>query len=127
VNRLTHSDLLADGTPSDQSVFVDAILKLLRGVTYVQRLPCETIAVDDTVLDSYVGTYGLGPVTFSVSRIVRALALQPDEQSAINELLTGTPTRNMVRRPRSLHGRVIFQLTRTVPVTPFAGSVSGAG
>ena len=51
------------------------------------------IAVDDKVLDSYVGTYELGPATLVVSRVGRALALQQNGQGAIQELLAETPVR----------------------------------
>jgi hypothetical protein len=49
--------------------------------------------VDEKVLNSYVGTYEVGPTTLVVSRVGRALALQQGGQPAINELLAETPSR----------------------------------
>jgi hypothetical protein len=53
--------------------------------------------VDDKVLDSYVGTYEVGPARLVVSRVGRALALQQNGQSAINELIAETPVRFVLR------------------------------
>ena len=50
-------------------------------------------AGDEKVLPSNVGTNQLGPGTIVVSRVGRALAIQQNGQSAINELLAETPVR----------------------------------
>jgi hypothetical protein len=97
VYYMTNSDYLPDATPPAQSEVVYAALKLLRGETYVPRPQPKGIAVDEKVLDSYVGTYAFGPGTFVVSRVGRALALQQSGQAAINELLAETPTRFVLR------------------------------
>ena len=57
---MTNSDYLPDATPPAQSEVVYAALKLLRGEDYVPRPERKGIAVDDKVLNSYVGTYDLG-------------------------------------------------------------------
>ena len=93
VYYMTNSDFLPDATPPAQSEIVYAALKLLRGESYVPRAPRKGIAVDEKVLNSYVGTYELGQATIVVSRVGRALALQQNGQSAINELLAETPVR----------------------------------
>ena len=72
---------------------MDAALKLLRGENYVPQPPRKGIAVDEKVLDSYVGTYELGPSTIVVSRAGRGLAIQQNGQPAKNELLAETPVR----------------------------------
>jgi serine-type D-Ala-D-Ala carboxypeptidase/endopeptidase len=97
VYYMTNSDYLPDATPPAQSEIVYAALKLLRGESYVPRPQRKGIAVDDKVLSSYVGTYELGPATLVVSRVGRALALQQNNQAAINELLAETPARFFVR------------------------------
>jgi CubicO group peptidase (beta-lactamase class C family) len=94
---MTNSDYLPDATPPAQSEIVYAALKLLRGETYVPRPQRKGIAVDEKVLDSYVGTYDVGPVSFIVSRVGRALALQQSNQTAVNELVAETPTRFVLR------------------------------
>jgi len=68
-------------------------LKLLRGEDYVPRPQPKGIAVDDKVLDSYVGSYDLGQGTIVISRVGRALAIQQNGQPAKNELLAETPVR----------------------------------
>jgi hypothetical protein len=93
VYYMTNSDYLPDATPPAQSEIVYAALELLRGESYVPRPQRRGIAVDDKVLDRYVGTYELGPASLVVSRVGRGLALQQNGQSAINELLAETPTR----------------------------------
>jgi len=93
VYYMTNSDFLPDATPPAQSEVVYAALKLLRGENYVPRPRRKGIAVDDKVLNSYVGTYDLGRAAFVVSRVGRALALQQNNQSAVNELLAETPAR----------------------------------
>ena len=93
VYYMTNSDYLPDATPPAQSEVVYAALKLLRGENYVPRPQPKGIAVDEKVLNSYVGTYELGPGTIVVSRVGRALALQQNGQPAINELLAETPVR----------------------------------
>ena len=93
VYYMTNSDYLPDATPPAQSEIVYAALKLLRGESYVPRPPRKGIAVDEKVLNSYVGTYELGQASIVVSRVGRALALQQNGQSAINELLAETPVR----------------------------------
>jgi CubicO group peptidase (beta-lactamase class C family) len=97
VYYMTNSDYLPDATPPAQSEIVYAALKLLRGEAYVPRPPRKGIAVDEKVLNSYVGTYELGPASIVVSRVGRALALQQNGQSTINELLAETPARFFLR------------------------------
>jgi CubicO group peptidase (beta-lactamase class C family) len=97
VYYMTNSDYLPDATPPAQSEVVYAALKLLRGESYVPRPQRKGIAVDDKVLDSYVGTYEVGPARLVVSRVGRALALQQNGQSAINELIAETPVRFVLR------------------------------
>ena len=94
---MTNSDYLPDATPPAQSEIVYAALKLLRGETYVPRPRPKGIAVDDKVLDSYVGTYELGRGSIVVSRVGRALAIQQNGQPAINELIAITPQRFVER------------------------------
>lgn len=93
VYYMTNSDYLPDATPPAQSEVVYAALKLLRGEDYVPRPERKGIAVDDKVLNSYVGTYKLGPGTIVVSRVGHALAIQQNGQPAVNELFAETPTR----------------------------------
>ncbi|MEO7966037.1 MAG: hypothetical protein ABIT38_19210, partial [Gemmatimonadaceae bacterium] len=93
VYYMTNSDYLPDGTPPAQSEIVYAALQLLRGEDYVPRAQRKGIAVDEKVLNSYVGTYELGSQTIVVSRVGRALAIQQSGQSAMNELLAETPVR----------------------------------
>jgi hypothetical protein len=91
VYYMTNSDFLPDAAPPSE--LTDAALKLLRGENYVPRPRRQGIAVDEKVLDSYVGTYELNPGTIVVSRVGRALAIQQNNQSAKNELLAETPVR----------------------------------
>ena len=102
VYYMTNSDYLPDATPPAQSEVVYAALKLLRGENYVPRPQPKGIAVDDKLLDSYVGTYALGPgpATLVVSRVGRALPIQQTGQSAKNELLAETPVRFVQRGSR---------------------------
>ena len=93
VYYMTNSDFLPDATPPVQSEIVYAALKLLRGETYVPRPQRKSIAVDEQVLNSYVGTYELGQQTLVVSRVGRALALQQSNNPAIHELFAETPVR----------------------------------
>jgi hypothetical protein len=93
VYYMTNSDYLPDATPPTQSEVVYAALKLLRGENYIPRPQRKGIAVDEKVLNSYVGTYELGQGILVVSRVGRALALQQNGQAAINELLAETPVR----------------------------------
>ncbi len=93
VYYMTNSDFLPDATPPAQSEVVYPALKLLRGENYVPRTERKGVAVNDKVLNSYVGTYELGRATLVVSRVGRALALQQNNQPAINELFAETPTR----------------------------------
>jgi hypothetical protein len=95
VYYMTNSDYLPDAVPPSE--LIDAALKLLRGEDYVPKPPRKGIAVDDKVLDSYVGTYELGPASLVVSRVGRALAIQQNGQSAKNELLAETPVRFVQR------------------------------
>jgi len=97
VYYMTNSDYLPDATPPAQSEIVYAALKLLRGEEYVPRPQPKGIAVDDKVLDSYVGTYDFDEGTILISRVGRALAAQQDGESAKNELLAQTPERFLVR------------------------------
>src|SRR5262249_6448142 len=91
VYYMTNSDFLPDAVPPAE--LTNAALKLLRGENYVPAPPKKGIAVDDKVLDSYVGTYELGQGTIVVSRLGRILAIQQFNQPAINELLAETPVR----------------------------------
>jgi CubicO group peptidase (beta-lactamase class C family) len=93
VYYMTNSDYLPDATPPVQSEIVYAALRLLRGEDYIPRPQPKGIAVDDKVLNSYVGTYELGPATIVISRVGRALAIQQNGQPAKNELLAQTPAR----------------------------------
>ena len=97
VYYMTNSDYLPDATPPAQSEIVYAALKLLRGEAYVPRPQRKGIVVDEKLLNSYVGTYDLGQGSIVVSRVGRALALQQNGQSAINELLAETPARFFLR------------------------------
>jgi len=97
VYYMTNSDYLPDATPPAQSEIVYAALKLLRGEEYVPRPQPKGIAVDDKVLDSYVGTYDFGEESIVVSRVGRALAVQQNGESAKNELLAQTPERFLLR------------------------------
>ena len=92
VYYMTNSDYLPDSPPM-RSEIVDAALKLLRGEEYVPPPQKKGIAVDDKVLNSYVGTYEVGPATLVVSRVGKAIGIQQGGQPAINELLAETPTR----------------------------------
>ena len=94
---MTNSDFLPDGTPPVQSEIVYAALKLLRGENYTPRAETKGIAVNETLLASYVGTYSVGGATITVSRIGRALAFQQNGQSTITELLPVTATRFLLR------------------------------
>jgi len=76
---------------------VYAALKMLRGEDYVPRPQRKGIAVDDKVLDSYVGSYDLGQATFVISRVGRALAIQQNGVGGKNELLAETPVRFVQR------------------------------
>ena len=97
VYYMTNSDYLPDATPPAQSEVVYAALKLLRGENYVPRPQPKAIAVDDKVLDSYVGSYDAGRGTIVISRVGRALAIQQNGQPAKNELLAETPVRFIQR------------------------------
>jgi len=97
VYYMTNSDFLPDGTPPVQSEIVYAALKLLRGENYTPRAETKGIAVNETLLTSYVGTYSVGGATITVSRIGRALAFQQNGQSTITELLPVTATRFLLR------------------------------
>ena len=89
VYYMTNSDYLPDAVPPSE--LTDAALKLLRGESYVPRPQRKGIAVDDKVLDSYVGSYDSGAGVIVVSRAGRALAVQVSGQAARNELLAETP------------------------------------
>jgi CubicO group peptidase (beta-lactamase class C family) len=91
VYYMTNSDYLPDATPPSE--LTDAALKLLRGENYVARAERKGIVVDEKILNSYVGTYAVGPTTIVISRVGRALAIQQSGQSAKNELLAETPVR----------------------------------
>ncbi len=93
VYYMTNSDYLPDATPPVESEVVYAALKLLRGENYVPRPERKGIAVDDKVLNSYVGTYDLGQGSIVISRAGRALAIQQNGQTAVNELLAETSQR----------------------------------
>ena len=53
---------------------------LTRGENYVPPPPQKGIALDEKVLSSYVGTYDLGPVSFVVGRVGKALTAQRNGQ-----------------------------------------------
>ena len=91
VYYMTNSDFLPDAVPPSE--LSGAALKLLRGESYVPPPERKSIAVDEKVLSSYVGTYDLGRRTVVISRVGRALAIQQNGQPAINELLAETPVR----------------------------------
>ena len=55
------------------------------------------IAVDEKVLNSYVGTYESGRAAITVSRVGKALAFQQGNQSTITELIPATATRFFLR------------------------------
>jgi CubicO group peptidase (beta-lactamase class C family) len=93
VYYMTNSDYLPDTSPPPLSELSDAALKLLRGENYVLKPERKGIAVDEKVLDSYVGTYDVGPRTIVVSREGRTLAIQRSGQPAKNALLAETPVR----------------------------------
>jgi CubicO group peptidase (beta-lactamase class C family) len=95
VYYMTNSDYLPDTAPPSE--LTDAALKLLRGEDYVPRPSRKGIAVDEKVLDSYVGTYELGPTTIVFSRAGRALAIQQVGQTAKHELLAETAARFVQR------------------------------
>jgi serine-type D-Ala-D-Ala carboxypeptidase/endopeptidase len=95
VYYMTNSDFLPDAAPPSE--LVDAALKLLRGESYVPRPQRKGIAVDEKVLDSYVGTYELGRGTIVVSRAGRVLAIQQNGQPARHELIAETPVRFIQR------------------------------
>ncbi len=97
VYYMTNSDFLPDATPPAQSEIVYAALTLLRGERYVARPERKGIAVDEKVLNSYVGTYEVGRTTVVVSRVGRALAFQQTGQSTVTELLADTPSRFFLR------------------------------
>ncbi len=92
VYYMTNSDFLPDATPPAQSEIVYAALKLLRGESYTPRAERKGIAVDEKVLDNYVGSYELGRSSFVVAKAGRALTLQQRNQPAIDELYAETPT-----------------------------------
>lgn len=89
VYYMTNSDYLPDAVPPSE--LTDAALKLLRGEDYVPRAERKGIAVDEKLLDSYVGTYEAGAGSIIISREGRALVIQQAGQSARNELLAETP------------------------------------
>jgi CubicO group peptidase (beta-lactamase class C family) len=97
VYYMTNSDYLPDATPPAQSEIVYAALKLLRGESYVPRPERKGIAVDEKLLNSYVGTYEVGRTTVVVSRVGRALAFQQNGQSTVTELIAQTPARFFLR------------------------------
>lgn len=97
VYYMTNSDFLPDATPPAQSEIVYAALTLLRGESYTPRPERKNIAVEEKVLNSYVGTYDAGRAVITVSRVGRALAFQQGGQSTITELVPQTPTRFLLR------------------------------
>ena len=97
VYYMTNSDFLPDAAPPAQSEIVYAALKLLRGESYTPRPQKKGIAVDEKLLNSYVGTYDVGRVAVVVSRVGKALAFQQTGQSTVTELLAETPTRFLLR------------------------------
>ena len=97
VYYMTNSDFNPDGTAPGQSEIVYAALTLLRGENYIPRAETKGIAVNETLLTSYVGSYSVGGATITVSRVGRALAFQQNGQSTITELLPVTATRFLLR------------------------------
>ena len=97
VYYMTNSDFLPDATPPVQSEIVYAALKLLRGENYTPRPEKKSIAVDEKLLNSYVGTYDAGRATITVRRVGRALAFQQYGQSTITELVPVNATRFLLR------------------------------
>ncbi|MEP6766175.1 MAG: serine hydrolase, partial [Gemmatimonadaceae bacterium] len=91
VYYMTNSDFLPDTKPPSE--LTDAALKLLRGEDYVPKVERKGIAVSEKLLNSYVGTYAVGPASIVISRVGRALAIQQNGQPAINELLAESPVR----------------------------------
>ena len=91
VYYMTNSDYLPDAVPPSE--LSRAALELLRGEDYVAPPERKGIAVDEKVLNSYVGTYDLGRGTIVISRVGRALVIQQNGQPAKNELLAETPVR----------------------------------
>ena len=91
VYYMTNSDFLPDAVP--HSELSATALKLLRGENVVLPPERKGIAVDEKVLNSYVGTYELGRGTIVISREGRALVIQQNGQPAKNELLAETPVR----------------------------------
>ena len=93
---MTNSDFLPDGEPPRQSEITYAALRLLRGEAYVPRPPRPLrprIVVDDTILNSYVGTYEVMGIPFYVKRVGRAMAVQQGEDGGLLALFAETPTR----------------------------------
>ena len=88
---MTNSDFLPDAAPPSE--ISDAALRLLRGENYVPKPARKGIAVDEGILNGYVGTYELGAGTIVISRVGRALVIQQIGQTARNELLAETPAR----------------------------------
>ena len=88
VYYMTNSDFLPDAAPP--SALTDAALKLLRGEDYVPKAERRGVAVDEKILNSYVGTYELGAGVIIISRVGKALVIQQNGQPAKNELLAET-------------------------------------
>jgi CubicO group peptidase (beta-lactamase class C family) len=80
------------------SVIAEAALALLRGEEYVPAPERKGIAVDDKVLDRYVGVYEASPSSLvTITREGRALVVQQGDSPARNELLAETPAKFFVR------------------------------
>ncbi len=94
---MTNSDFLPDATPPAQSEVVYAALKLLRGENYTPRQERKGIAVDEKVLNSYVGTYDAGRASIVVTRVGKALAFQQNGQSTVTELVAQAPAHFFLR------------------------------
>jgi D-alanyl-D-alanine-carboxypeptidase/D-alanyl-D-alanine-endopeptidase len=90
---MTNSDDLPDAAPPAWSEVTDAALKLLRGEAYSIPPERKGIAVNEKLLDSYVGTYALARGSIVISREGRNLVLQQKGQPAKNELLAATSAR----------------------------------
>ncbi len=97
---MTNSDSLPDEAPPAWSDVTDAALKLLRGEDYTIPAERKGIAVNEKLLDSYVGTYDLGRGGIVISREGRTLVIQQKGEPARNELLAATPERFFLRGSR---------------------------
>lgn len=101
VYYMTNSDFLPD-SPTRYSELVEAALRLLRGEEPLPRVEKKGVAVDEKVLDRYVGTYQLENTTIVISRIGKALVFQQGESPAKYELFAETPVRFFRRNSNAI-------------------------